>query len=58
MDVAVAFQRQEIERLQKNLARLFHRLLFGNPQRRFRNAYGEVVDFDAVKLVDRHLDGG
>lgn len=37
--------------------RLLHHLRFGNPQGGFGYGGGEIVDFNAVKLPDRHANG-
>lgn len=39
-----------------NILRLFHHLAFGNPQCRFGNGCGKIVDFYSIKLPDGYFN--
>ena len=56
-DVAVGFQRQEVQRHMDNLFRLFHHLAVCDPEGGFGNSHGKIVDLNAVELADGDLDG-
>ena len=40
-----------------NIFRPLHHLTFRNPQRRFCNRRGKIINFYAIKLRNRYLDG-
>ena len=56
-DVHIGFQREEIlvEAVDDAL-RFFEHLGFRDPERGLRDRHGEVIDLDAVKLLDRDLN--
>ena len=39
-----------------NILRLFHHLAFGNPQSRFGNSRGKIIDFYSIKLPDGYFN--
>lgn len=39
-----------------NALRLLHHLAFRDPESGLGDGHGKVIDFDAVKLADAHLD--
>ena len=51
-DICVVCERQKVDVLAQNRLGLRDHLALRNPQSRFRNRYGEVVDFDSVELID------
>lgn len=55
-DVARIMQRQMRQRLSRDGLRVVQRLLFRDPQRGTRHGHREIVDLDAMHLVDPHLD--
>ena len=57
MDVGVALQRQEVDVVVDDLLCLCHHLRLAYPESGGGYGDGEVIDFDAVKLMDVHLDG-
>ena len=56
MNVGIAFQRQKVDVLTHNSLSFGKHLRLANPQSRGGDSYGKIVDFDAVELVDAHLD--
>ena len=56
-DVGVALQGQEVDVVVDDLLRLRHHLRLADPEGGGGHGDGEVVDLDAIKLVDAHLDG-
>ncbi len=55
--VGIALQGQEVDVVVDDLLRLRHHLCLAYPQGGGGYGDGEIVDFDAVELVDTHLDG-
>ena len=55
-DGSVRLERQELQIAVQNLRGRLHHLVLGDPKRSFGHVDGEVVDFDAVELVDVHVD--
>ena len=49
-------QRQMGHSLPCNGLGIIKRLLLGNPQRGLRYGYGEIIDLDAIELVNADLD--
>ena len=58
MDVGVGRERQEVHFVVDDALGLLHHLAFGDPYRGLGDGDGEVVDLDAVELLDADLDGG
>ena len=58
MDVGVGRERQEVHFAVDDALGLLHHLAFGDPYRCLGDGDGEVVDLDAVELLDADLDGG
>ena len=56
MDVGVRGEREEVHAALDNALGLLHHLAFGDPDGGFRDGDGEVVDLDAVELLDIDLD--
>ena len=54
MDVAVRREREEVDAALDNLFRLGEHLGLRNPEGGLADGDGEVIDFDAVELVDGH----
>ena len=58
VDVGVGRERQEVHFAVDDALGLLHHLAFGDPYRCLGDGDGEVVDLDAVELLDADLDGG
>ena len=56
VDVAVGLERQEVHLAMNDVFRFVEHLALGNPERGFCDGTGEVVDFDAVELLDADFD--
>ena len=56
VQIRIRRQRQEAHLAVQDFFRLPCHLTLRDPERRFRDRAGEVLDFDAVELADRHLD--
>ena len=55
-DVGIRFQRQKVEGHIDDILGGFHHLGFCNPECGLRDGHSEVVDFNAVKLMDGDFD--
>ena len=57
-NVSRRLQRQKIVVDLHDFSGGVHHLAFSNPKRSLSDGYGEIVDFDAVELIDVDLDRG
>ena len=57
LNVGVSLQRQRVDNEAHNLVGLLHHLAFGNPKCRLCHGAGEIVDLNAIELVNAHLNG-
>ena len=55
-DICVRLQRQEVQRREDDVFRLFQHLALGNPEGSLANRNGEVIDLDSVELADTDLN--
>ena len=51
-DIRVAFEREKFQAFVDNFFGLAFRLELGNPQRGLRDAHGEIIYFNAVKIFN------
>ena len=56
MDIRIGFERQRVEGEADNLVSLLHHLRLSDPEGGLSHGAGEVVDLNAVELVDGNLD--
>ena len=54
-DVGIRFEREKVEGHINDFFRFLHHLAFGYPKGGFCNRYGEIVDFNSIKLSNRDL---